>query len=204
MNDFANIVDKAWVKNSKIINITKHLKSWWDEKCSKDLEKYRRLKSLEDQKSFHSTVKSMKQVFFDLKIQKIENKKQDPWELMNLVNKCKLPAIETLKYNSQPCLELDDLWQALYLSFNTAQFHYIDENVLNEIRSFTSTFWKQFLEEELTSALTKYDNLSAPGLDKLLWRYLKCILKGKLYLKNIIKIANMCIEVGYQSTHFKT
>ena len=116
---------------------------------------------------------------------------------MNLVNKCKLPAIETLKYNSQPCLELDDLWQALYLSFNTAQFHYIDENVLNEIRLFTSTSWKQFLEEELTSALTKYDNLSAPGLDKLLWRYLKCILKGKLYLKNIIKIANMCIEVGY-------
>ena len=28
---------------------------------------------------------------------------------MSWVNKHKLPAIETIKYNSQPCLELDDL-----------------------------------------------------------------------------------------------
>ena len=28
VNDFANIVDNAWTKYSKIINITKHVKSW--------------------------------------------------------------------------------------------------------------------------------------------------------------------------------
>ena len=59
-------------------------------------------------------------------------------ELMNWVNKHKLPAIKTIKYNGQLCLELDDLWQALYLSFNTAQFCYTDENILNEIGSFMS------------------------------------------------------------------
>ena len=78
VNNFANIVDKVWMENSKIINIIKHSKSWWDEKYSKDLEKYRRSKSLKDWKSFHSTVKSTKQLFFDLKIQKIVNKKQGP------------------------------------------------------------------------------------------------------------------------------
>jgi len=39
---------------------------------------------------------------------------------MNWVNKHKLPAIEMIKYNGQPYLELDDLWQALYSSFNIA------------------------------------------------------------------------------------
>ena len=52
---------------------------------------------------------------------------------MNWVNKHNLPAIETIKYNSQPCLELGDLWQALHSSFNTAQFHEVDESTLNKL-----------------------------------------------------------------------
>jgi len=41
---------------------------------------------------------------------------------MNWVNKKKLPAIETIKHNGSSCLELNNLWQALHLSFNSAQF----------------------------------------------------------------------------------
>ena len=35
------IAERAWDKNSKIINISKHSKSQQDTSCSKDLEKYR-------------------------------------------------------------------------------------------------------------------------------------------------------------------
>ena len=80
---FAWSLDIIWEKNSKIINITKHLKSWWDVKCSKDLEMYRLSKHIKDWKQFKNMIKSTKHSFFDLKIQEITNKKQSPWELMN-------------------------------------------------------------------------------------------------------------------------
>jgi len=48
VNNFANIIDNALEKNSKIVNIMRHSKSWWDENCNKDLEKYRLSKSIED------------------------------------------------------------------------------------------------------------------------------------------------------------
>ena len=39
---------------------------------------------------------------------------------MNWVKKYKLPAIKALQYNGQLYIELTDLWQALYQTFNSA------------------------------------------------------------------------------------
>ena len=116
---------------------------------------------------------------------------------MSWVNKHKLPAIKTIKYNGQPCLDLEDLWQALHSSFNTAQFCQIDESMLNELDSYSSPSWTSFSKEEFTSAIVKCNNMSAPGSDRLLWEHFKCIIKDKTCLKNIIAIANIYFKIGY-------
>ena len=113
---------------------------------------------------------------------------------MNWINKCKLPVIETIKHNGSPCLELDIFWQALHSSFNLAQFQTVDEMILNELSSFSSLIWPKFSEEFMQAIGNCCDSLS-PEPDKLLWSYLKYIIKVKACLRNIIYIANMCFKL---------
>ena len=94
-------IEHVWNMNSKHVKIMKHSKSWWNEECSHMLNNYRSTRSLENWKIFKNKVKTMKQSFFNNKIQEITNKKRGPWELMNWVNKRKLPTIKTIKYNNQ-------------------------------------------------------------------------------------------------------
>jgi len=122
---------------------------------------------------------------------------------MNWINKCKLPAIKAIKHNSQPCLEINDLWYALYLFSNMAQHGHIDKDILNEIAMFLTSTWDLFLEE-FTSAITTYNVLSTSGSNKLAWRHLKHVLKDKLCLKSIINIANTCLDISYWPSYFKT
>ena len=47
----------------------------------------------------------------------------------------KLSAIEALCFNGQPCIKLDELWQALHQLFNSAQNYQININILDELSS---------------------------------------------------------------------
>ena len=93
----------------KIVNITKHLKEWWNEQCCRNLENYQQTRHVEDWRQFRDTIKKTKHKSFDLKIQEIANKKYRPWKLINWVKKYKLPAIKAIQYNSKPYIKLDDL-----------------------------------------------------------------------------------------------
>ena len=123
---------------------------------------------------------------------------------MNWVKKHKLPAIEAIQFNRKSCIKINNLQQALYLLFNSAQNHQTDSQLLEEIPCKEITKWNLFLKEEFVSAIEKCNNSSTSGLNKLSWRHLKKIIRDTAYLNKLIDIANGCINLGHQPLHFKT
>ena len=197
------IINQAWAKNTKKSKISKHSKQWWSDECKWSLKNYRASRSLENWKKFKTTVKNVKRSYFNDKIQEIVNKSRGPWELMNWIKRRKLPAIEAINHNGQPCLTLDSLWNALHKTFNSAQNRQVDLNILDEIKRKPPQKWSLFSKSEFLSAISKCKDSSAPGPDKLSWHHLKSIIQNNDCLANIINIADSCITLGYWPNYFK-
>ena len=45
---FTNNIDRIWHRHSKMVNITRYSKVWWNNNCCRDLDIYRQFRQLED------------------------------------------------------------------------------------------------------------------------------------------------------------
>ena len=203
VNHLNVLINQAWNRHAKQSRISKHSKQWQNEDCSKSLNEYRTTRSLENWKRFKKVIKNSKRSFFDLKIQEVVNKSCRPWELIYWVNKCKLPAVEAIKFNNQPYLTPESLWGALHTTFNTTLLCQVDTDILNELGNKPTLEWALFSREEFRQALLSCNNILASSPNKISQYYLKSILKQDTYLYNLINIANACIFLGHWPTHFK-
>jgi len=122
---------------------------------------------------------------------------------MNWINRHKLPATKAIKHNGSPCLSLESLWNALHNTFNTALHRQVNLDILNEIDCKPTSQWFLFSKEEFKQAISKCNNSSAPGPDKLLWCHLKFIINQDECFVNIINIANACFNLGHWPNYFK-
>ena len=97
---------------------------------------------------------------------------------------------------------MDDLWQALYQSYNTTQDRLINLQILDEILSHQQTEWSLFSKVKFIEAINKCCDLSTLGPDQISQSY-KALVNYNKYLDNIVNIANSCINLGYLLSHFK-
>jgi len=74
---------------------------------------------------------------------------------------------------------------------------------LNEILFKLVLEWAPFSTEEFKSAIAKYNNSSTFGLNRMLWKNFKLIVKDDMYLNIFVNIANICINLDYWLSHFK-
>jgi len=116
---------------------------------------------------------------------------------MNWVKKRKLSAIEAIQYEGHLYIELEDLWNTLHNSFNSAQMREVDLHVLDDIPGKSMKSWDLFSKQELIDVIDKCNNLSAPGPDKLTWSHIKFIIRNKECIFKFLDIANTCIDLGY-------
>ena len=79
----------------------------------------------------------------------------------------------------------------------------VDLNILNEVKCKPLQRWNPFSKTEFKSAISKCNDSSTPGPDKLTWHHLKLIIKNDDYLSNIINIADACINLGHWPKYFK-
>ena len=74
VNQLGSIINQAWTKHAKRSKVLKHSKQWWTNSCSSALNNYRMSRCRESWKTFKSTTREAKRLFFDSKIKEIVNK----------------------------------------------------------------------------------------------------------------------------------
>ena len=116
---------------------------------------------------------------------------------MNWVKKCKLSAIEAIKFNRHSYIKLNEFWQVLYQMFNLAQDQCINFQLLNEITFWPQSKWLPFFKAEITNTIKKCSGLSTPGPNHISQIHFKILVTDNKYITNFVNMANSCINLSH-------
>ena len=86
------------------------------------------------------------------------SKNKKSWNLINQIKIHKILAIEALQFNGCLCIKLEDLWEVLYQTFNSAQDHQINVYLLDEISMKFISEQSPFSKEKFRDAIKKYSS----------------------------------------------
>ena len=160
-------------------------------------------KSRENWNDLQQAIRQAKHTFFDERITEIAMSNKRPWDLMEWVQQRKLPPVEAIQYQGEPCHDLADLWRGLHGTYNSASGREVDLSTLNDLEPMPEREWCPMSHLELTDALSACSSRSSPGPDHCTWSHLKTIVQNPVGCAQILSIANACVDLGHWPAHFK-
>jgi endonuclease/exonuclease/phosphatase family metal-dependent hydrolase len=202
-NTFHARVSLAFEENARNSYITHRSKLWWNNDCSTCLDIYRQCRSKLNWSAFHKATHSAKWSFFNQKIEEITTENHCPWDLMSWVKMCKLPAIDAIRYQGQPCNTPGELWNGLQNTYNSAQGRPASAVLSDILPAHPHRSWMPFTMNKLEECLRTCSNTSAPGPDHLTWQYLKSIVIDNDCANLFLCLGNACISIGSWPDIFK-
>jgi len=98
---------------------------------------------------------------------------------------------------------MDDLWNALHNTYNSAAGREVDLSVLDPLPTLQERDWPPFSALELTDSLSSCSSRSSPGPDHITWVHLKAVLENEKSVQLLVTLADACIRVDHWPKHFK-
>lgn len=116
---------------------------------------------------------------------------------------CYLPATGALQHNEHHYIELEDLQQALYQTFNLVQDYQVNIQLLDELPMKPRLEWPPFLKKKFRKVIKKHNNSFMPEPDHISWKHLKIVINNDRCILNIVNITNTYINLSHWSLYFK-
>ena len=107
---------------------------------------------------------------------------------MSWVKQQKLPTVEAIHFQGQPCNDLSNLWRPLHQSYNAAANCSVDLSVLDEVPSQATHFWAPF------SCIGVHVH---PSDSQNVMTYIKASVNKTLCFCTILKIPNINPDYSY-------
>jgi hypothetical protein len=200
----SKVFDSVWTHHAKAKWACARSKSWWDTDCDWAKASVMMSDLPADWMAFKKAMRKAKHKHFDEHINEIAHTNLQPWDLMDWVGPCKTPPVMAILYQGVPCTSLDQLWNTLHSTFNSALDRPIDLSVLgNKWESPSIRAWVPYYAVEMSDALMGTSNRSAPRLDHIMWRHLKCIVHNGYTSHLFLWLANTCLQSGHWPAEFK-
>jgi hypothetical protein len=200
----SKVFDSAWTHHAKAKQACARSKSWWDTDCNQAKASAMASDLPADWMAFKKAMCKSKCKHFDERIDEIAHTNLRPWDLMDWVSLHKTPPVKAILYQGVPCTSLDQLWNTLHSTFNSALDRPIDLSVLGDKwESPSIRAWVPYSAVELSDALMGTSNQSAPRPDHIMWRHLKHIVRNGYTSHQFLWLANTCLQSGHWPAEFK-
>jgi hypothetical protein len=203
------IFERGWEAFLEECKPLRHGKKWWSKDCTVAYGEFRLNGGNSNQPArikLKRMIQKTKCDYFDNKIKLMASTNNRPWDLMPWARDRKQPATEAiLNDQGESCNGTTMLFNTLHSSYNSANNRCTNlMRMKKELEPLPERGWNPFSRQELLDALQSCAKNTAPGPNHVTWRLLKCFIKSRLEVgEMIINVANASIDHGHWPDHFK-